>query len=122
MPTQTEVEYFRKKFQGFTDHKVSWSLLISVAASMATTPFDLLKARAQLLQEGRVIHGWSVNRGVQMVRLGYEVIDSGAGVRGLWRGGSVALVKGIYTGVLRTYLWCNIYNYFNKDARSKFYR
>ena len=121
MPTQAETEYFKRKYQGFTDHKLKWSLLISTATTIVTTPFDLLKVRGQILQEGRIIHGWSINRGVPTTKMMYEIIDSGAGVRGLWKGGSVALVKGIVCGgVWRSYLWSNVYNRMNKDARSKF--
>ena len=121
MPTQREVEFFKRKYQGFTEHKVQWSVLISVSASMVTTPFDLLKVRGQILQEGRVIHGWSINRGVPMTKMIYEIIDSGVGVRGLWKGGSVALVRAFFCGgIIRPYLWTNVYNYMNKDARSKF--
>ena len=33
-------------------------MLISVLSNMATAPLELLKVRAQLLQEGRRLHGF----------------------------------------------------------------
>jgi len=119
MPTQSEVEYFREKFQGFSTHKLKWSILIGTTTGVLSLPFELLKVRAQLLQEGRVIHGFSVNRGVPTFKMFYEIIDSGAGVRGLWKGLDTALVRSIYGSGLRTFLWCHIYNKLNKDPRSK---
>lgn len=120
MPTQTEIEFFRKKYQGFTQHKLEWGLLISFASGVAFAPFDLLKSRAQLMQEGRVNHGFSAYRGVPMFRMAYEVIDSGRGIKGLWTGLNTIVFKNLYFGAIRGYLWCLIYNNFNSDARSKF--
>lgn len=121
MPTQAEVQYFREKYQGFSTHKLKWSVIIGVTAGTLSLPFELLKVRAQLLQEGRVIHGFSAFRGVPTFKLAYEIIDSGVGLRGLWKGFDTALVRSIYGSALRTYLWCNIYNSMNKDPRSKYF-
>lgn len=121
MPTQSEVDYYRRKFQGFSKHKVEWAVYISALTGIATAPLDLLKSRAILMQEGRVVHGWTVIRGVPTFQMAYEIIDSGAGVRGLWKGFDTVVTKSLSLGVLRTFLWCKIYNYFNSDARSKYY-
>lgn len=120
MPTQTEVEYFRDKYQGFSEHKLKWSLIIGVTSGALTLPFELLKVRAQLLQEGRVIHGFSAFRGVPTFKMFYEIIDSGAGVRGLWKGLDTALVRSLYGSSMRTFIWSLFYNKLNKDPRSKY--
>ena len=120
MPTQTEIEFFRKKYQGFTQHKLNWGLLISIGGSLASAPFDLLKCRAQLLQEGRTHHGFSAYRGVPMFRMAYEIIDSGSGIRGLWTGFNTVVLKSFYFAAIRLYMWTMIYNKFNSDARSKY--
>jgi hypothetical protein len=119
MPTQTEIEFFRKKFQGFSQHKLEWGLLISLTSGLALAPFDLLKSRAQLMQEGRVNHGFSAYRGVPMFRMALEIVDSGRGLRGLWTGLNTIVFKNLYFGAIRGYIWCLIYNKFNSDARSK---
>lgn len=119
MPTQAEVEYQRYKHQGFNLHKLIWSAGIATLTGVALAPFELLKIRAQVMQEGRVIHGWSVNKGVPTSRMFYEIIDSGVGIRGLWTGIDNIIIKSFSSGVIRTFFWCNIYNYFNQDPRSK---
>jgi len=53
---------------------------------MATAPLELLKVRAQLLSEGRRLHGWGFDRGVPTIRVFNEIVESGAGLRGLWTG------------------------------------
>lgn len=121
MPTQLETYYLREKYQGFSKHKLEWSVLISLSTGLVTAPFELLKARAQLLQEGRVVHGFSLYRGVPTSRMAYEIFDSGAGLRGLWLGLDNIIAKNLSFGAIRCYLWCKIYNYFNSDARSKLY-
>jgi hypothetical protein len=74
------------KHQKFTTYKLEWALLINLLSNMATAPFEYLKVRAQLLQEGRRLHGWGWDRGVPTVRVFNEIIESGTGLRGLWKG------------------------------------
>jgi hypothetical protein len=121
MPTQQEVQFYRDKYQRFSFHKLQWSLAISLFTGVLTAPAELVKTRSQLLQEGRVVHGWNQYRGVPSIRLIYEVVDSGAGVRGLWKGLDTVIVKSLATGFSRTYLWCLIYNYTNPDPRRIFF-
>ena len=61
-------------------------MFLSLVSNMTTAPFELLKVRAQLLQEGRSLHGFGLDRGVPTVRMIYEIVDSGHGLRGLWAG------------------------------------
>lgn len=61
-------------------------MVISLLSNMATAPLELLKVRAQLLSEGRRLHGWGFDRGVPTARVFNEIIESGAGLRGLWTG------------------------------------
>ncbi len=65
---------------------MEWAMLISVLSNMATAPLELIKVRAQLLQEGRRLHGFGWDRGVPSFRVFNEIIESGAGLRGLWTG------------------------------------
>lgn len=120
MPTQSEVQYFREKYQGFSYHKLTWSLIIGGLSGIVLAPLDLLKARAQILQEGRVIHGYQQFRGVPSFFMGNEIYDSGSGMRGYWTGFDSIVVKSLVFGASRSFFWCYIYNYFNSDARSKY--
>jgi hypothetical protein len=61
-------------------------MLISFLSNMATAPLELLKVRAQLLSEGRRLHGFGFDRGVPSVRMFNEIIESGAGLRSFWTG------------------------------------
>jgi hypothetical protein len=61
-------------------------MLIATVSNFVTAPFEQLKVRAQLLQEGRRLHGYGLERGVQTVRVFNEIIESGHGVRSLWKG------------------------------------
>ena len=54
--------------------------------NITTAPFELLKVRAQLLQEGRKLHGYGSERGAPSMRILTEIIESGAGVRSLFTG------------------------------------
>ncbi len=74
------------KHQKFTSYKLEWAIFINLVSNMTTAPLELLKVRAQLLQEGRRHHGWGWDRGVPTVRVFNEIIDSGAGLRSLWIG------------------------------------
>jgi len=80
------VEYYRTKHQKFTTYKMKWSMFISLVTNMITAPLELLKVRAQLLQEGRRLHGYGLDRGVPTVRVFNEIIESGYGLRSLWKG------------------------------------
>lgn len=119
MPTQSEVEYLKQKHQKFTSNKLKWSVIIGLTTNTLFAPFELLKVRAQLLQEGSLNHGWSINRGQPTVRLSYEIIDSGAGLRGFYTGLDSLIARSLFQSSARTFFWCNIYNYFNIDPRSK---
>lgn len=119
MPNQAEAQYLRDKYQGFSSHKLEWSLKIGVITSSLALPFDLLKSRAVILQEGRVVHGWSVNKGVPMSAMYKEIIESGAGLRGFWKGLDISIAKNLLLSGYRTFFWSYTYNIFNKDARSK---
>lgn len=119
MPNQAEAQFFKEKYQGFSAHKLSWSIKIGLITTLAAAPFDVLKTRAVMLQEGRVIHGWSAHKGTPMNRIFWEIVDSGAGVRSLWKGLDTIIVKTPIISCFRTYLWSQFYNIFNKDARSK---
>ncbi len=74
------------KHQKFTTFKLYYALQISIASNLITAPLEFLKVRAQLLQEGRRLHGFGFDRGVPTFRVLNEVLDTGAGLRGLWKG------------------------------------
>ena len=61
-------------------------MLISISTNLALAPLELLKVRAQLVQEGRILHGGNLERGVSTLRTFSDVIDAGYGLRGLWTG------------------------------------
>jgi hypothetical protein len=44
------------------------SVFISMLTNIGLAPFELAKVRAQLLQEGRKLHGFGTERGSPMVR------------------------------------------------------
>lgn len=74
------------KHQKFTTFKLYYAWQISLISNLVTAPLEFLKVRAQLLQEGRRLHGFGFDRGVSAFRVLNEVIDSGAGLRHLWKG------------------------------------
>lgn len=119
MPTQSEIEYLKLKHQKFTTYKMKFSVFISLVANMTTAPFELIKVRSQILSEGRNLHGWGVNRGVPAVRMIYEVLDSGAGLRGLWLGFDSLFMRSLWQGTFRSFFWCYFFNMINDDPRSK---
>ena len=93
------------------------SIFISLLSNVALAPFELLKVRAQLLQEGRKLHGFGTERGVPMVRTLESIIESGSGIRGLYTGFDTLFIRSLWYGGFRCYLWCSLFNYVNKDPR-----
>jgi hypothetical protein len=65
---------------------MSYSIFIGLVSNFLTAPLELVKVRAQLIQEGRKLHGWGSERGAPSVRIFNEIVESGAGLRGLWTG------------------------------------
>ena len=65
---------------------MTYSVLIGLISNFLTAPWELIKVRGQLIQEGRKLHGWGFERGVPTVRIFNEIVESGAGLRGLWTG------------------------------------
>lgn len=65
---------------------MKWSILISTVTNVALGPLELLKVRAQLLQEGRTVHGGNLERGAPTIKMFNEIIEAGHGVRGMWKG------------------------------------
>jgi len=117
MPTQQQIEFYRQKHQKFSPFKAKVSAFLGVVSNILTAPFELVKVRSQLLQEGRRLHGYGAERGVPSIRIFYEVMDSGVGVKGLFTGYDSLLWRGIWGSSWRTYFWCYFYNHFNKDPR-----
>jgi hypothetical protein len=93
------------------------SVFISMLTNIGLAPFELAKVRAQLLQEGRKLHGFGTERGSPMVRNMTAILDSGAGLRGLWTGFDTLFARSIWYGTVRSYLWCLCYNRVNPDPR-----
>lgn len=61
-------------------------MFISLLGNVVTAPFELLKVRAQMLQEGRYLQGGNAERGVSTLRVFNEIIESGNGLKSLWKG------------------------------------
>jgi hypothetical protein len=85
--------------------------------NVTLAPFELLKVRAQLLMEGRKLHGFGLERGSPMVKNYEAVLESGAGLRGFFTGYDTLLVRSLWYGTFRCYFYCNLFNYVNKDPR-----
>jgi len=117
MPTQQQIEFYREKYQKFTPFKMKVSMFLSVLTNVATAPLELLKVRAQLLQEGRFLHGFGMERGVPVGKLLAEIIESGSGIKGMYTGFDTLLMRGLWLGGWRSYFWSFFYNHYNKDPR-----
>jgi hypothetical protein len=117
MPTQQQIEFYRQKHQKFSMFKLKASAFLGVVTNVLTAPLELIKVRSQLLQEGRHLHGFGSERGVPSVRIFYEIIDSGSGLKGLYTGYDSLLMRGLWGSGWRSYFWCYFYNYFNTDPR-----
>ena len=61
-------------------------MFISLVTNIVTAPLELLKVRAQLLQEGRRLHGFGFDRGAPSIRIFNEIIEGGYGLRSFWKG------------------------------------
>ena len=61
-------------------------MFISVVSNMATAPFELIKVRSQLVQEGKILHGFGVERGVPFGKIAAEILANGYGLKHFWTG------------------------------------
>lgn len=74
------------KHQKLTTYKLGFAFSISLFSNILTAPLELLKVRAQLLQEGRRLHGFGFDRGVPTFRIFNEIMETGVGMTGFWKG------------------------------------
>ena len=81
MPTQQEIEYNRDKFQRMNRERFFAANIVALITHTITQPLDLLKVRAQMLQEGKVFNGIGLQRGYNAYQMYDEISKAGGGYK-----------------------------------------
>lgn len=117
MPTQQEIEYYRNRYQRMNKDRFFAANIVALVTHAITQPLDLLKVRAQMLQEGKTYNGMGIQRGYNTYRLFSEINKSGAGYKTWFTSweGFLARTFSYTTARLSCYLW--FFDRLNKDPR-----
>lgn len=107
MPTQQEIEYYRNRYQRMNKERFLAANAIALVTHFLTQPFDLIKVRSQMLQEGKTYSGMGIQRGFNTYRIFEEINQSGAGYRYWYTSweGFLARTLTYTTARVSCYLW-----------------
>ena len=81
MPTQQEIEYFRNRHQRMNKQRFYVANLLALVTHTLTQPFDLVKVRSMMLQEGKTFNGLGLYRGYNPYQLFSEISEAGGGYK-----------------------------------------
>jgi hypothetical protein len=117
MPTQQEIEYFRNRHQRMTKERFLAANVLALITHTVTQPFDLIKVRCQMLQEGKTFYGLGIQRGYNSYQIFHEINKAGAGYKTWFTSweGFFARTFAYTTARVSAYLW--FFDRLNKDPR-----
>lgn len=117
MPTQQEIEYYRNRHQRMNKERFFAANIIALLTHTITQPFDLIKVRSQMLQEGKTFNGIGLYRGYNAYTI-FEEISKAGGSYKTW----YTAWDGFFARTF-TYTTCRVWAYLffldrmNKDPR-----
>lgn len=117
MPTQQEIEYYRNRHQRMNRERFFTANILALITHTVTQPFDLVKVRAQMLQEGRTFYGLGTQRGSNPMAIFREINKSGGSYKTWFTSyeGFVTRTLAYTTARVSAYLW--FFDRLNKDPR-----
>lgn len=117
MPTQQEIEYWRTRNQRMNKERFVAANVLALITHSITQPLDLLKVRAQMLQEGKNFNGMGIQRGYNPYQLYTEIAQAGATYKTWFTSweGFLARTLTYTTARISCYLW--FFDRLNKDPR-----
>lgn len=117
MPTQQEIEFHRNKHQRMNKERFFVANILALVTHTVTQPFDLIKVRSQMIQEGRTFHGMGTMRGTNPFSIFREINKSGGSYKTWYTSfeGFFARTFAYTTARISCYLW--FFDRLNKDPR-----
>jgi hypothetical protein len=117
MPTQQEIEYWRNKHQRMNKDRFVAANVLALITHAITQPLDLIKVRAQCMQEGKTFNGLGIQRGYNSYQLFSEISHAGGAYKTWYTSYEGFFLKTFaYTNArIGAYLW--FFDRLNHDPR-----
>lgn len=118
MPTQQEIEYWKRRRQRFTKERFVVANTIALITHGITQGFDLIKVRSFMLQEGKTFNGIGLHRGYNLMKLKREIVKQGGPKVGIWYTNYEGfLARTLAYTTSRTWAYLYFYDRLNHDPR-----
>lgn len=117
MVTQQEIEYWRRRKQRMTKERFYVANTIALITHAITQPFDLVKVRSLMLQEGKTFYGVAFQRGYNPVQVFEEISKQGGGYRTWFTNYTGFLARTLTYTTSRVWAYLYFYDRLNKDPR-----
>lgn len=117
MPSQQEVEYWRNKFQRMNKERFYVANALALLTHTLTQPFDLLKVRAQMLQEGKTYNGMGIQRGYNAYQLFGEINKAGASYKTWYTSWEGFFARTFTYTTARVSCYLYFFDWLNQDPR-----
>jgi hypothetical protein len=117
MVTQQEVEYWRRRKQRMTKERFYVANAFALVTHAITQPFDLIKVRSFMLQEGKTFNGIGFQRGYNPYQIFSEISAQGGGFRTWFTSYSGFVARTLTYTTSRVWAYLYFYDRLNKDPR-----
>lgn len=117
MPTQQEIEYWKRRRQQFTKERFFVANTIALITHTVTQQFDLIKVRSIMLQEGKTYNGMGYTRGYNGFQLYREIVSQGGGYKKWFTSYEGFLTRTLTYTTSRVWAYLYFYDRLNKDPR-----
>ena len=90
---------------------------IALITHTIAQPFDLIKIRSQMLQEGKTFIGIGMQRGWYPMEIGQEILNAGGGLKKFYSSIDAFLIRTLTYTTARTWSFLYFYDWINPDPR-----
>jgi len=112
-----EIEYWRNRHQRMNWERFAAANTMALITHTLTQPLDLVKTRAQSLQEGKLHTGIGFNRGWHGFSIFNEIHATGGGIRKFYTSLDGFLARTMAYTTARVWGFCYFYDWINPDPR-----
>jgi len=112
-----EIEYWRDRTQRMNKERFVAANVMALVTHGITQPLDLVKTRAQMLQEGKVFAGIGFQRGFSTTELFNEIHRSGGGIEKFYTSWDGFFAKTVAYTTARVWCFLHFYDKLNTDPR-----
>lgn len=117
MPTQQEIEYWKRRKQRMTKERFIVANTIALITHTLTQPFDLIKVRSFMLQEGKTFNGIGLERGYNPLRITREIVKQGGYYRTWFTSYEGFFARTLTYTTSRIWAYLYFYDRLNHDPR-----